>query len=317
MNTKTKHAPIFLAIIILWLKTYFVYKVSFTLPIDHFLQEILLFLNPLSFLVLFFCLAYFSSPARRQRVILWLSFIYSFILYANVVYYRFFTDFITLPVLFQTKNVGDVGNSIYELIYVTDLFFFVDLLVLGYFLKKPRWQSDYLLKPKDRKKVFACGVAILAVHLILAEINRPQLFTRTIDREILVKNLGTFNYHLYDIILQSKSSMQKALANNIDAEEIVQNVNKETSHNPELYGVAKGKNLIVVSLESTQNFVLNYKINGKEVTPFLNELAESSYYFTDFYHQTGQGKNIRFRVSDRQLSVSPSEGSCVPDTSIQ
>jgi len=66
MNAKTKHGAIFLAIILLWLKTYIVYKVSFTLPIDHFLQEILLFLNPLGFLVLYFYLAYFSSPVTRS-----------------------------------------------------------------------------------------------------------------------------------------------------------------------------------------------------------------------------------------------------------
>ncbi|MGD6964683.1 LTA synthase family protein [Fictibacillus phosphorivorans] len=290
MNPKTKHAAIFLAISLLWLKTYIVYKVSFTLPIDHFLQEILLFLNPLSFLVLYFCLANLASPGKRSRIILWLSFIYSFILYANVVYYRFFTDFLTIPVLFQTKNVGDIGNSVYELVYVTDIFFFVDLFLLAYLLKQTRWKADHLLKPVDRRKIFLCGVAVFAVHLILAEINRPQLLTRTFDREILVKSLGTFNYHLYDIMLQSKSSMQKALASNMDAEEILSNVKKETANDPELYGIAKGKNLIMVSLESTQNFVLNYKINGKEVTPFLNELAESSYYFSNFYHQTGQGK---------------------------
>jgi lipoteichoic acid synthase len=290
MTAKTKHAAIFLAIFLLWIKTYIVSKVSFTLPADHFLQEILLFLNPLSFLVLYFSFAYFTSPSKRRKVIIWMSFIYSFILYANVVYYRFFTDFLTIPVLFQTKNVGDIGNSVYELVYVTDLFFFADLIVLAYLLKKPLWQSDHSIKTKERRKFFAYGLAILAVHLILAEVNRPQLLTRTFDREILVKSLGTFNYHLYDIMLQSKSSMQKALASNIDAEEILHKLNKETENNPELYGVAKGKNLIVISLESTQNFVLNYEINGEEVTPFLNELAESSYYFSDFYHQTGQGK---------------------------
>jgi lipoteichoic acid synthase len=290
MTAKTKHAAIFLAISLLWIKTYIVSKVSFTLPADHFLQEILLFFNPLSFLVLYFCFAYFSSPSKRRRIILWMSFIYSFILYANVVYYRFFTDFLTIPVLFQTKNVGDIGNSVYELVYVTDLFFFADLFVLAYLLKKPLWQADHSIKTKERRKVFAYGLGILAVHLILAEVNRPQLLTRTFDREILVKSLGTFNYHLYDIMLQSKSSMQKALASNLDAEEILHKLNKKTANNPELYGIAKGKNLIVISLESTQNFVLNYEINGEEVTPFLNELAKSSYYFSDFYHQTGQGK---------------------------
>ena len=35
---------------------------------------------------------------------------------------------------------------------------------------------------------------------------------------MLVKNLGTYNYHLYDIFLQSKSSAQRAMA---DGSELV------------------------------------------------------------------------------------------------
>ncbi|MBL2468676.1 hypothetical protein ELJ42_30300, partial [Klebsiella pneumoniae] len=57
-----------------------------------------------------------------------------------------------------------------------------------------------------------------------------------------------------------------------------------------LFGAAKGKNVILISMESTQNFVINKKINGKEITPFLNEFIKDSFYFDNFYHQTGQGK---------------------------
>ncbi len=39
-----------------------------------------------------------------------------------------------------------------------------------------------------------------------------------------------------------------------------------------------------------QSFVINNDMNGEVVTPFLNEFIKDSYYFDDFYHQTGQGK---------------------------
>ena len=39
--------------------------------------------------------------------------------------------------------------------------------------------------------------------------------------------------------------------------------------NEEMFGVGKGKNLIVVSLESMQSFVINNDMNGEVVTPFL------------------------------------------------
>jgi phosphoglycerol transferase MdoB-like AlkP superfamily enzyme len=43
-------------------------------------------------------------------------------------------------------------------------------------------------------------------------------------------------------------------------------------------------------MESTQSFVINKTINGQEITPFMNEFIKSSFYFENFYHQTGQGK---------------------------
>ena len=60
----------------------------------------------------------------------------------------------------------------------------------------------------------------------------------------------------------------------------------------EMFGAAEGKNLIVVTLESLQSFVINEEMNGQTVTPFLNELTkdDDTIYFPNFYHQTGLGK---------------------------
>lgn len=50
------------------------------------------------------------------------------------------------------------------------------------------------------------------------------------------------------------------------------------------------ENVIVVTLESLQTFLIGASVNGQEVTPFLNEFINESYYFDNFFHQTGQGK---------------------------
>ncbi|OYD56324.1 hypothetical protein CGZ90_18260 [Fictibacillus aquaticus] len=284
-----KHPALSITVLLLWLKTYIVYQLSFNLPGGNTVQQLVLFINPVSFLIFYFGLTYFISVKRRNRAVFLFSLIYSIILYANVVYYRFFTDFITVPVLFQTKNAGDIGNSLYELVYLSDTFYFADTVLLYVLLKKPFFRAAPVTA-KSIRLLFMSGLVLLALHLALAETQRPQLLTRTFDRQLLVKNLGTFNYHLYDIVLHSKSSMKKAMASSVDADEIKKQVKKDPVNNPKLFGAAKGKNLIVISLESTQNFVIDYKVNGKEVTPFLNKLARSSFYFTNFYHQTGQGK---------------------------
>lgn len=135
------------------------------------------------------------------------------------------------------------------------------------------------------------AIAISFANLGLAETERPQLLTRTFDREMLVKNIGTYNYHLYDLFLQSKSSAQRALADGselVDIENYIRANYKKPDE--EMFGIAKGKNVILISMESTQSFVINNTVNGEEITPFLNDFIKESYYFENFYHQTGQGK---------------------------
>ena len=62
--------------------------------------------------------------------------------------------------------------------------------------------------------------------------------------------------------------------------------------NKKLFGIAKGRNVIVIHLESFQQFLIDKKINGQEVTPFLNSLyhGQDTYAFSNFFNQVGQGK---------------------------
>ncbi len=289
---QSKRAIIFIAVVLLWIKTYIVYKTSFDIKIDNLIQEIILFINPLSFLLFIFGISLFLKETKRVRFILATSFFLSALLLANVLFYRFFNDFLTIPVLFQTSNLTDLGSSVDELLKISDLFFFTDFFILFALVKlKPIVFRTILISKQERQIYFFLALAIGFFHLGLAEIQRPQLLTRTFDREMLVKNIGAYNYQLYDVFLQSKSSAQRTMA---DGSELVEIQNYINAHyqgiNSELFGVAKGKNVIMISMESLQNFVINKTVGGQEITPFLNQLIKDSFYFDHFYHQTGQGK---------------------------
>ncbi|MEL3972804.1 LTA synthase family protein [Rossellomorea oryzaecorticis] len=295
MNIKKipKVPLIIIAALLLWVKTYIVYKTSFDIKIENTIQEIILFMNPLSFLLFIFGIGLLMKKDKsRTRYIIITSFILSFILYGNVVFYRFFDDFLTLPVLFQTSNFSDLGSSASAIIGWKDLFYFADVIVLIALIKfMPAWFSLENYSRASRRAYFLVATALVFFNLGLSESERPQLLTRTFDREMLVKNIGTYNYHIYDVFLQSKSSAQRAMA---DGSELagIDNYIRASYNKPddEMFGIGKDKNLIMVSMESLQNFVINEKVNGEEITPFLNDFIGESYYFDNFYHQTQQGK---------------------------
>ncbi|AKE24240.1 LTA synthase family protein [Bacillus subtilis] len=281
-----------IAILLMWLKTYAVYKTSFHIKIDNLTQEFILFINPLSFLLLIFGLSLFLKGKNRNRYIIAMSCLVTFVLLANMVFYRFYNDFLTIPVLFQTSNMGDLGSSIGTLLEPTDLLLAVDIAVLIWLhIRQKAFQSDIPSSKNERAAYFLFVASVYFFNLGLSEAERPQLLTRSFDREMLVKNISLFNFHIYDGVLQSKQSAQRALADSNSLTEIENYVTANAKDaNKRLFGAAKGRNVILVSLESTQSFVINEKLNGEEITPFLNDFIKQSYNFNNVYHQTGQGK---------------------------
>ncbi|MEH7107045.1 MULTISPECIES: LTA synthase family protein [Bacillaceae] len=282
-----------IAVVLFWVKTYAAYQIEFNLGIDNNLQKFLLLINPISSALFFFGLALLFKK-RSKLVMIITNFILSFLLYANIAYYRFFNDFITVPVLMQTKtNAGQLGDSALSLMSPLDIFYFTDFFVL-IALALTVFKKVTVTNRKSYKIVLLMAITTFLFNLGLAEKDRPQLLTRSFDRNYLVKYLGAYNFTIYDVIQNIKSSSQRALADSSDITD-VENYRKANyaAPNPEYFGKAKGMNVIYVSMESFQSFMIDYKMpDGQEVTPFLNSLAHdgNTFYFNNFYHQTGQGK---------------------------
>ncbi|MET4560505.1 LTA synthase family protein [Lysinibacillus parviboronicapiens] len=290
-----KHSFMILAVVATWIKTVIVYHTSFEMKIENAMQQFILFINPLSFLLFTYGLSlFFKSPKARNRYIIIVSVILSIVLYGNVAFYRFYNDFITLPVLFQTSNFSDLGTSAAAIINPWDLLYFTDVFILILANKYlPRMKAAVKVNIEFRRAFFVLAIAMTFLNLGLAETERPQLLTRSFDRELLVKNIGTYNYHLYDIYIQSKSSAQRALADGSELVEVNNYIrSNQAAINKDMFGKYKDRNVIYVSLESLQNFVINNDMDGHEITPFLNSLTKDpdTYYFSNFYHQTGLGK---------------------------
>lgn len=291
---KNSHLTFFvIAVLLFWIKTYAAYQINFKLGINDSLQKFLLAINPISSALFFMGLAFLSKKHTKIMMIM-INFILSFLLYANIVYYRFFNDFITVPVILQAKsNAGDLGSSAVSLMSVTDIFYFTDTFIL-IILALTVFKKVVSPNKNTFKVVALFAVTIFLFNLGLAEKDRPQLLSRSFDRNYLVKYLGTYNFTIFDVIQNMEATSQRAMASSSDIT-TVENYRKANyaSPNPAYFGTAKGMNVIYVSMESFQNFMIDYKMpNGQKVTPFLDSLAHdgNTFYFDNFYHQTGQGK---------------------------
>ncbi len=305
MSFKRIRIPLYVVTTLLFgIKTYIVYRFLFDIKLENTMQELIILINPFVSGFLVFALSvWFKKHSRQMKFLRYTIILGSIIVFSNLVFYRNFTDFITIPQLFQGSNILDLGSSILTLIKWYDVFLFLDVIIVWSLSKKDSMNVSH--SQSGNVFVLAISLVLVAGNYFLAEMERPQLFTRGFDREYLVKNVGLFHYHVYDIIVHSKVKSQHVFADGNELPSIQKYIDKHVKgdERSDLYGVAEGKNVIFIWAESIQSFVINNDVYGQEITPFLNKLTkdEDTYYFENFYHQTEQGK-----TSDSEFIVANS-----------
>lgn len=284
-----------------WIQSIFAYFTTFNLGVEGALQYTILFLNPIAITAILFSLPLFIKSTKGYYTAEFLTYLaLKFILFSNVVYYREFSDFITLnTVLGASKVSSGLGESALNLFAGTDVFYTLDLIIIPFLIKtKFITFSDEIVRIRRAGAATMLSILFIFGNITLAEISRPELLTRTFSRDYLVKYLGVTGFSAYDICQTYKASKVRASASDNDMSE-VEKYTKEHYAKPDssLFGLAKGRNVIMVHLESTQQFLIDYKLkdnDGKEhvVTPFLNELYHSkeTFSFDNFFHQVKAGK---------------------------
>ena len=284
-----------LVFLIFWIKTYVVYVTKFSLGITGPIQKFLLIVNPLPFGLLLFGIALYFKGKKSYWIMMIVDLIESLWLFSNVLYYREFSDFLSMGII---KSSGSVSNnltlSIGEILHASDLLIFADVIVLALLLATKVIKVD----SRTMKMRYPIAITIISTLLFvgnlgLADKDRPQLLTRTFDNNYIVKYLGMNFYAGYNAYQTHKESATRASASSSDMDGVLKFLkNNRSVANPEYFGKAAGKNVFIFHLESFQQFLINYKVNGKEVTPNINKFYadQNTLSFDNFYNQVGQGK---------------------------
>lgn len=292
-------AIVLTAVFFFWLKTITAYYADFSLGVEGTIQYFILWINPIATTLLFFGLSlYIKKPKPALAILLIIDILNTLLLYLNIIFYREFTDFITVKSVlgFSKVSQGLSGSSFslmkpHDVIYWLDIAVFIGLLV-WLKVKKIPIKSNPVSKPMAIAVTCLSGL-IFSGNLALSEANRPQLLQRTFDRSYIVKYLGIDAYTIYDGIKTGMTSSVRAHASSNGIDEVLDYTKKHYAEpNPETFGLAKGKNVIVLHLESFQQFLINMKVDGQEVTPFLNSIFQNqaTISFDNFFHEVGQGK---------------------------
>lgn len=293
--TSTKLGFFTIVLITFWLKTYVIYLTKFNLGAVGAMQNFLLFINPLPTALLLLGIGLFFKGRKSYWIIIVIDLVLSTWLFANILYYREFSNFLSLSIIKTSGSTADnLGKSIVGITRVTDFLTFIDVLaIIALMIGKVIKYDLRPLKLKFNLLLEGLAVVLIGVNLMMAQKDRSGLLTRTFDNSYIVKYLGMNQYAVYDSFKTAQTSEQMAKANVSDLSSVKKYLKANyVKPNPEYTGVAKGKNVMVIHLESFQQFLIGYKWKGKEVTPNLNKLyrSKNTLSFANFYNQVGQGK---------------------------
>ncbi len=293
--TKTKLGFFTVVVVFFGIKTYLTYITKFNLGVVGSMQNFLLLINPLPTAILLIGIGLFFKGRKSYWIMVIIDFLLSLWLFSNILYYREFSDFLSTSIIKTSGSTSDnLGKSIAGITKGTDFLVFLDVVIIVLLIAFKVFKIDVRrLKLKVSLLIEGLAVVLIGTNLTMAQKDRPGLLTRTFDNNYIVKYLGLNAFAVYDGVKTAQNNAIMAKANHSDLKTVQSYIKKNyIAPNPEYYGVAKNKNVLVIHLESFQQFLIDYKWHGKEVTPNLNKLyhANDTISFDNFFNQVGQGK---------------------------
>ncbi|OME41651.1 sulfatase [Paenibacillus odorifer] len=257
-------------------------------------------LTEIPFFFIVFGLIEWMASKRKFLYYMIANLLISVIYFAVLMYYKYYGVIATYHALEQADKVTKVGESTYSLLDPYYLFIFVDIVVFMFFMFRPKYIAIWKERGMNRRMNRTALFGIISVSLAVCVFNVwPNHASMNENKK--AESMGILNYEVYTIFTDTRETEEI-----IDSKEITQPSINETKGitepgSPKYWAAAQGKNLIVVQMESFQNFLLDLSIDGQEVTPNLNKLLKSEHYFNNFYTNAGQGT-----TSDAEFVVNTS-----------
>ena len=218
----------------------------------------------------------------------------------NSSYYNYFSSYTSISQLVTTKYLGEVKDSLITVVKLRDFIYLVlPTILIAYILK-----TKYRFSNTKNFKNFLKVNNLTVICTVLFALNlKPVDYSRLVkqwNRIYLVEKFGLYVYHVNDVF----QSVEPKLIAIFGYDKAKRNFNDYYAKRTDVQSytnIFKGKNLISIHGESIQKFVINLKINGKEVTPNLNRLVKEGMYFSNYYSQVSVGTS-----SDSEFTINTS-----------
>lgn len=255
-------------------------------------------LADLAVIVIIGAFGYFIKPKHQFKYFFGWSIFITLLCIINTMYYKNYLSYVSVSLLatsLQLVGVSDaVVENIIELKDFSYLWQIAAMVFVNYVLKKKNYYNKVSKIEVGKVRALNTIVAgLILVGLFISTLNSVDInrLGKQWNREYVVMKFGILTYQANDLIASIEPKISplfgyddaaKEFREYYDNNDNVIKVNQYTNY-------LKDKNIIAIHAESIQNFLIDLKFNGQEVTPNLNKLAHEGVYFSNFYAQDSTG----------------------------
>ena len=284
--------------ILLFLKTIFFYlnTISIRETIDKDTV-----LGTIAFLATIICMICALPNRGRTITTIVTDILLSILLFADNVYHTYSSSVLSVAQIINLQYGEEIMDTLPMLIQAKEILYFLDILLIIVLLCTKFLKIHKKAKTNWKMKLAKVTIGIISITLFF-KIDVDFIEKAKEDpynKDMQIEKSTIYGYHISDIEntmnikKQAKYTTKEALLSDYDElKEIYEENYGETNY--DLQGIARGKNVIILQLESIQNFVINKEINGKEITPnlnkFINENIEISNMFMQSYSSTADSE---------------------------
>lgn len=226
----------------------------------------------------------------------------SAIMFIDALYYSYFNQLISVNQMFQLKSLIVVdGNSIKMAAPPISVLLLIDIPFIIVYYK--RFKKRFVkMNPCRIKRVLKPITIVVSMTILAIAINPMQVKAfKAISKNEVV------SYHINDLYSNIFNTEEVYFESDKAIKDYLKTLNKAKGN--KYKGIAKGRNLIVIQVESLNNFVIGRGYNGQELTPNLNKLIEKDTIYCNNYYQTiGKGNTSDAEFSSQNSLYPVTEG---------
>ena len=248
-------------------------------------------LGTISFILVIMCILTILPNRTRIVTTMIVDFLISLLLFGDHIYYIFSNNVLSVAQIGNLQYGGEITKTLPMILQAKHLLYFLDILVLiGLLLGRI---VSFEKKSENTKKEIIIkvitGVVAIGIFCFVDIVYIERGKQKSYNKDMQIREATIFGYHIADIANNFTVKQQTKYKNQNDVMQAYQELKENNSKEPKddsLKGILENKNVIILQLESIQEFVIRKEINGKEITPNLNQFLEENIEFTNMHMQS-------------------------------